>query len=310
MMHLRVISPHDLTDDVVRRLSAHPGVANLIVHEGAARNPAGDVVICDVVREAASGLVDELQHTGLDRRGSIALDNVALELSDAARTAERQAPGEGEVAVVWAELEQRTGEETRLSPTFLVFIAVAAMIAGVGLLLDQPILIVGAMVVGPEFGPLAALCVGLIRWRPVIIGHALLTLAVGFAVAVVATVLSTWLLAAIGLVHPAQLVAARPLTGFIWRPDGLSWVIAFLAGIAGLLSLSTAKSGGLVGVLISVTTIPAAANAAVAIAFGVPEQATGSAVQLGINLAAIVTAGTLTLGVQRLMELRAANRAR
>jgi hypothetical protein len=37
-------------------------------------------------------------------------------------------------------------------------------------LLDQPILIVGAMVVGPEFGPLAALCLGLLQRHRAVIG--------------------------------------------------------------------------------------------------------------------------------------------
>jgi hypothetical protein len=48
-----------------------------------------------------------------------------------------------------------------------------------------------------------------------------------------------------------------------------------------------------------VTTIPAAANAAVALAYWVPSEAIGSAVQLVINLSAIVVAGTLTLLVLR-----------
>ena len=39
-----------------------------------------------------------------------------------------------------------------------------------------------------------------------------------------------------------------------------SLFVAFCAGTAGMLSLTTAKSGALIGVLISVTTIPAAAN--------------------------------------------------
>src|SRR5215207_5563161 len=55
-------------------------------------------------------------------------------------------------AVVWEQLEQSAGEETRLSITYLCFMIVATMIAGIGVMLDQPILIVGAMVVGPEFG--------------------------------------------------------------------------------------------------------------------------------------------------------------
>jgi Domain of unknown function (DUF389) len=57
-----------------------------------------------------------------------------------------------------------------------------------------------------------------------------------------------------------QRATSGPNSGFIWKPDALSWIVGFLAGIAGMLALTSAKSGALVGVLISVTTIPAAAN--------------------------------------------------
>lgn len=304
MMHLRVISPADLTDGVVKTLEADPGTANLVLHRGAALSPAGDVVICDVVRESASELVEKLQQSGLADRGAIALDEVAVTLSAAGDRAELLVPGDGSESVIWEQLEQRSGEETHLSPTFLVFISVAAMIAALGILLDQPILIVGAMVVGPEFGPLAALCVGIVRRRPRVIGRALLTLVIGFTVALAVTVLFSWTLAALGLAGREQLLAARPLTTFIWRPDAISWIVATLAGVAGMLSLSTAKSGALVGVLISVTTIPAAANAGLALAYGAFDQASGAAIQLGINLTAIVVGGAVTLGIQRLLAAR------
>jgi len=303
-MHLRVISPSETTEQVLSYLVAEPAVANLVVHRGAAVDPAGDVVIADVARESANEVLRELKKLGLDKNGSIALDAVGVALSSRGSEAEKAAPGAGDDAVVWEEIEQRTGEESRLSVTFLLFLSIATVIAGIGVLLDQPILIVGAMVVGPEFGPLAALSVGVIRRRPRVIGRSLLALTVGFAVAIVVTVLSTLALNAGGLVTREMLLGARPLTDFIWRPDALSWVIAFLAGIAGILSLTTAKSGALIGVLISVTTVPAAGNVAVAIAYGVPDEAWGSALQLGINLGAIATAGILTLAVQRWLSRR------
>jgi uncharacterized hydrophobic protein (TIGR00271 family) len=185
---------------------------------------------------------------------------------------------------------------------------VATIIAGIGVLLDQPILIVGAMVVGPEFGPLAALCVGVVQRRGYLVQRSAWTLLVGFAAGMAITVVATWLLTAAGLVDRSMLLAERPLTDFIWRPDALSWVVGFLAGIAGMLSLTSAKAGTLVGVLISVTTVPAAANAAVAVAYGVGNEAAGSALQLGINLAAIVVGGVLTLLIQQQVGRRAALR--
>jgi hypothetical protein len=75
--------------------------------------------------------------------------------------------------------------------------------------------------------------------------------------------------------------------------------VAFVAGAAGVLSLTSAKSGALVGVLVSVTTIPAASNVGVAAAYGAWGDAAGAALQLTVNLAGIVVAGVLTLFVQR-----------
>lgn len=41
---------------------------------------------------------------------------------------------------------------------------------------------------------------------------------------------------AFGLFTYAMIEAPRPNTAFIWQPDWMSFVVAFLAGIAGTLS--------------------------------------------------------------------------
>jgi hypothetical protein len=71
-----------------------------------------------------------------------------------------------------------------------------------------------------------------------------------------------------------------------------------------MLSLSTAKSGAIIGVLISVTTIPAAANIGVAAAYADWPSWRGSVSQLGINLGAILLAGITTLAIQRALYRR------
>jgi uncharacterized hydrophobic protein (TIGR00271 family) len=90
----------------------------------------------------------------------------------------------------------------------------------------------------------------------------------------------------------------------ISSPDFFTFFVAACAGVAGMLSLSTAKSGALIGVLISVTTIPAAANIGVAAAYGDWHAWRGSIAQLAINLASIMAAGTATLYAQRLLYRR------
>ncbi len=299
VLRMRVITPAELTDRVLGVLDAEPGATNVVVLESAAREPAGDVVSTDVAREAANVVLSELTDLGLRERGSITLEEIDTTLSVAADRAEEKAPGHGQDAVVWEQVESTISEESALSWSFLTFLTIATMIAGIGVLLDEPILIVGAMVVGPEFGPLAGICVAVVQRQWNQLRRSLRALVVGFPTAIAVTILATLIGRAVGLVDVEMLDRNRPFTDFISHPDWFSFIVAFLAAIAGMISLTSAKSGALIGVLISVTTVPAAGNIAVALALGNPGLAGGSALQLLINLSGIVFSGTLTLQVQR-----------
>jgi uncharacterized hydrophobic protein (TIGR00271 family) len=130
----------------------------------------------------------------------------------------------------------------------------------------------------------------------------------GFAVAIAVTAGLALLADAAGWIGPEDVVRPRPLTGFIWTPDRWSFVVALLAGAAGVLSVTAGRSSALVGVFISVTTVPAAGNLALALALRVPEEMRGAALQLGVNLAGMVLSGTAVLAVQRVLtrpEVRA-----
>ncbi|MFI5818492.1 DUF389 domain-containing protein [Streptomyces rishiriensis] len=299
MLHLRLITPSDTTESAVRLIEKTVGTAHLVVLPGAARNPAGDVVLCDVAREAGDELLTGLQELGLDKTGSIAVENIDLSLSLRADKAEEEAPGEGADAVLWEHLTDATHEESTLSVTYLMFITLATMIAACGVVLDNAVLIVGAMAVGPEFGPLAGISTSIVQRAPRLALRSLIALLVGFAAAMAVTVGFSLFMDAIGQFSREQLDGDRPQTGFVYAPDAFSFIVALLAGVAGTLSLTSAKSGALVGVAISVTTVPAAANAAVALSYGDTRQTWGSTEQLLLNLLGIVLAGTLTLLAQK-----------
>ena len=83
------------------------------------------------------------------------------------------------------------------------------------------------------------------------------------------------------------------------QPDRWSLVVAVLAGVAGVLSLTSARTGALVGVFISVTTVPAAGEMALAVALGSGTDLQEAATQLGINLAGVLVAAVATLLVQQ-----------
>ena len=186
-----------------------------------------------------------------------------------------------------------------LSATFLAFMVLAALIAAVGIYQDSPILIVGAMVVGPEFGPIAALCVALVQRRGRLARRSAVALLIGFPSAIAAAYVATLVFKATGVFADDLDQSGHQLSNIIANPDFLAFFVAACAGAAGMLSLSTSKSGALIGVLISVTTIPAAANIGVTAAYADWESWRGSIGQLALNMAAIFVAGTATLAIQR-----------
>jgi hypothetical protein len=112
VLHLRLISPPERTGAVHDLLLSTPGVTHVIVLPGAAQVPPGDVVLCDVAREATDDLVSSLRDIGLEDAGSIAIDDIDTVLSQAARQAQRNAPGEGVDAVLWQQVEERTSDES------------------------------------------------------------------------------------------------------------------------------------------------------------------------------------------------------
>jgi uncharacterized hydrophobic protein (TIGR00271 family) len=304
VLHLRLIVPAELTPAVLDLLRRSPEVTNLWHLAGAASKPAGDLVSCDVAREEGTTVLDELRRLGLDRAGSIAVEEVDASVSRVARLAERAAPGSPADAVVWEEVEGKVSESATLSVSFLLLITIAMLIAAVGIITDSIVLIIGAMVVGPEYGPLAGICVALVEGRPRLAWRSLTALAVGFPAGVAATTLLTLALIGSGvapqIVDPSQ----RELTLFIARPNWTSAIVAVLAGAVGMVALVSAKSGALIGVLISVTTIPAGANVGVALAYGSWDEAGTAAAHLGINVAAILGSGLAVLTVLRRARAR------
>jgi len=305
VVHIRVIAPPEAADKAAELFTRVPTACHLVhLQDAAPGPPPADMLLVDVPREEASVIVGDLKELGIHRVGSITIEPIEVQLSALADEAERISPGVPADAVIWEEVEARTQEQARLSISFLVFMVLAALIGAVGIFLDQPILVVGAMVVGPEFGPIAAFCVAFVERRMRLAGQGLVALVIGFPLAIAAVFAASLIFRATGLTPDTFTEADHSLSNSIANPDFFAFFVAFCAGMAGILSLSTAKSGALIGVLISVTTIPAAANVGISAAYGEWASFGGSLAQLGINIAGILIAGVLTLYVQRLYYRR------
>jgi uncharacterized hydrophobic protein (TIGR00271 family) len=167
----------------------------------------------------------------------------------------------------------------------------AGSIAAIAVLTNNSVLVVGAMIVSPDYGPMAALSVALVNraWR------SFRALALGFPMAALAALLLTLAARGLGRIPAPYLAGERPLTGLLIGVNLGAFVVAFVAGAAGIIALGRAKSGAVVGVLVSITTIPAASNVGVALAMGSLSEAGKSLLILLVNLAGLLAGGVLTL---------------
>lgn len=291
---MRVIAPEDIRDDVLRVLQRHVGVTHLVIHPGAALDPAGDEIAADIARESANDVVKQLKDLDVQHRGAITLTALDTVLSTRAHKAEDEAEGDPADALVWDELITRTREESTLSVTFMTFLTLACLLAAIGAVTDSMVTVVGAMVLGPEFGPLAALSVALVQRRGDLARRAAIALLIGFPVAMGITALLTLAGRAVGWLSFDTIGDIHDVD-FIFQVGPVSFIVALLAGAAGMLSLMSSKSAALVGVFISVTTVPAAGFTAVAGILGHWDVAAQSAAQLAVNLVGVVLAGVLVL---------------
>lgn len=304
LVHLRLTAPDGLADDVVSLLERHPGVTNLVVLPGVCREPRGDLIECDTAREAAGELVDTLNDLGLGDRGGIVISRPSSTPFRRAAELEDAAPGEPDDAVIWDEVLDAADSSSRPTISYHVFLVMATILAAIAVITDSSVLVVGAMVVSPDFAPVAALCTGVVFARRGLIWRSALLLLMSFAFAIAAVAVMGLIARGMHLITLEEVTRARPQTAFIWHPDKWSFIVALVAGAVGVLAMSTDKTAAMVGVFISVTTVPAAGNLALGLAMWAQSEMVGSAAQLGVNLAGMVLAGVVTLAIQRLVWRR------
>lgn len=293
MLHLRVFGAGPVMEEVATSVSALPGADHIT------RTDAGDrsgraLVTADVDAEAADAALRALSRLGVPAEDVWLMRIDGLQPGGAVRR-------DGG-AVVWADLLGQAGEHARPVGRYLALMAAAGVIASYGVIYSNGILIVGAMAVSPDFLPIAATCIGLVARRRRLVARAFWTLTAGLGTACVIAGALTAFLDLVDLLPSSFHVGENALQG-LTTVNSSTVVVAFVAGIAGLLALET-RAGAAVGVAISVTTIPASAYLGVAAAVGEVGKASGALAVLGINVAMLLVGGSLTLAAQQALTRR------
>ena len=298
-MHVRAVAAADAADAAVQALQTVPKVAHVVRQRTA--DGREELITADLPPSGVDLAFTVLLAAGLEP------EHISVERVNRVGPVERPRGtwlGHQTEAMVWAEVVEGARDNARLPARYLMYMSIAGTLAAFAVLLQNPVLLVGAMAVSPDLLPVTSACVGLVAKRPHLFGRAVGTLAIGLAVAFGTALLLTKFLSAVGYLSSKALPSG---TSLILPPKvSLDMVtIAFVSGIAGMVAAETRASAA-VGVAISVTTIPAAAYAGVAAVIGETDQAIGALTVLAVNVLFLLIGGTLTLIVQDWLRRRSA----
>ncbi len=286
LLQLRVFGSTPQLTAAAHRLEAIPGARHVVI---AGQGDRRALLTADLVDDAADHAMAEVRALGLPR------EDVMLVRLDAIGPAAAARPFG---TVVWADLLSQAGANARPIARYVVFMVAAGTIAAFGVIYASTTLIVGAMAISPDTLPVAAAATAIVvrRWR--LAGRAVVALTVGLGVACFVAGLLTFLLHTLGLGPSTLLPNQQQALGGLTTVNISTPIVAFAAGVAGMLALETRASSA-VGVAISVTTIPASAYLGVAVGVGNTSKALGALAVLGVNVVMLLVGGSLTLLAQR-----------
>jgi uncharacterized hydrophobic protein (TIGR00271 family) len=299
VFHIRLTSRTESTPRLLDVLAATHGAINVTVLTGSARFPDGDVIECDLTPEVASDVIGRLREFGPRQRGPITVDKMDTAVIRSHREMQKPMVSDHETAPVWDVVDATIRSNASYPASFYLLLMAAGLIAAVGLLTNSQILIVAAMVVGPEYNAILGAALGVTERNRRPVRRGLTALCVGFALAVLVTWLFSWVIRWSGQAPRDYLLGFRPVSDLISQPNVYSVIVAVIAGVVGVVSILQSRANALIGVFISVTTIPAAAAMGLSGAFGQWHETWGATQQLLLNVAILLGVGVITLIVQR-----------
>jgi uncharacterized hydrophobic protein (TIGR00271 family) len=296
VLSVEILAPVDRVGDVRSLLAAHDGVDHVVVR-GTSADGDGVLLTAELAARVVDVLLPELVARGVPG------DEITVVHRDGQRpvgSPTSDPPGWNEGQLAWSELAMASRQYARAVPLYLTFMGCAGVIAALGVLTRNGILIVGAMALSPDLLPLCATCVGIVGRRPRLAGRAFAALMAGLAFAGLTAFVVTALLRVAGYPAANGSLGDGGL-GVLPKVNVATIVVALVAGVAGVLAFET-RSSVAVGVAISITTIPAAAFIGAAVAVGDTVGLRGALAVLGANVGLILLTGTVTLALQRRRE--------
>ena len=300
MLRLRLAIEEQKANDLASALEGTGGVHQIV---SMSREAAGTGVVLEA--DLLPAVADQVMNLIQDR--GIGDSNYLITRQEVIAPTPIQGPITGGRQFAWIEVMGEARANARPLGRYLALMAVAALLGALGVITDNPILVVGAMAVSPDLLPICAACVGIVAGRALLVRRALVTLLLGILLTWAVAAALAWGLQAVGILTGNFQVHEEGLHGLA-STDYSTILVALAAGVAAMLSFET-RAASAVGVAISVTTIPASALFGVSIGLGEVSVSWGAAGVLAANVCLLLLSGSLTLAFQTFLGRRRVARA-
>jgi uncharacterized hydrophobic protein (TIGR00341 family) len=192
------------------------------------------------------------------------------------------------------ELYADIQETSKLSWIYVVFVILASLVAAIGLVRDNVVIIIGAMVIAPLLGPNVALSFATTLADVDLARRAIKTNAVGILAALILAIL-------LGFVLEFDPNASRIVSGTEVSLGDM--ILALAAGSAAALSFTTGVLSALIGVMVAVALLPPIVILGMLIGAGQWDMALGALLLLLTNLICVNLSGVVTFLARGLRPL-------
>ncbi len=183
------------------------------------------------------------------------------------------------------EVREELIADAQPGTNYFVMIILSSIIATLGLLLDSPAVVIGAMLVAPLMSPILGFSMGIVLGEVRLIRTSLESVLKGFIASVVVALL-------IGLLSPFKEMTPEILSRT--QPTLLDLFIALASGMAGAYAISRKDvSAALPGVAIAAALAPPLSAVGVGVATGNAQVAGGALLLFATNIITISLAGVI-----------------
>ncbi|MFX1442961.1 MAG: TIGR00341 family protein [Promethearchaeota archaeon] len=196
------------------------------------------------------------------------------------------------------EIRNNIDEGTRPDLNYLIFIILSAIVAGAGLVLNSPAVVIASMILSPLMGPILGFSFGIMTRDDNMIKHSTIAQFLGIIISICSGIFLGVIIRF--LVRDPQVTSEMAARNF---PSYLDIMIAVCAGIAVGFCVTGAVKSTVVGAAIALSLMPPAVNVGLCLIYGELSLSLGSLILLVTNIIIINACTMIVLKIKKVHEI-------